>query len=344
MDHVGDGTGWSQYGGFGVEVFFVLSGFLITWLLCMEEDKRGAISLPSFYVRRSLRILPPALVYIACVSLLGLLGLAELAPNEPLYSAFFIRNLMPNGGVHLGHFWSLAVEEQFYLLWPVAFLLLGSNRRRLIFTAGLMVAAPFWRHAMYGFSGGAMHINTFRFDLRYDALMVGCALALLRHAGELRRIAASRVFTSTPTALVALAAIVAGCAGLPVAALAPSLSFIGVAVLINYSVETPGGAIGSFLNWGPMVWTGQLSYSLYLWQQIFCWHSKLPWLGHFPQNIVLAFTAAALSYYLIEKPLAEFRRRVPYHSNPRLIYGLLRGSSVHVSAAKTLPATVLRSA
>ena len=65
-----------------------------------------------------------------------------------------------------------------------------------------------------------------------------------------------------------------------------------------------------------MVWIGQMSFSLYLWQQIFTWHSKLPWLGQFPQNIIAAFAAASLSYYLLETPLAAVRKRVPYLPNP----------------------------
>jgi peptidoglycan/LPS O-acetylase OafA/YrhL len=329
--HVSNGvTTLSQYGGFGVESFFVLSGFLITWLLCMEEDKRGAISLPSFYARRTLRILPPAFLYIAAASLLGVLGLAEVARNEPLYAAFFVRNLMADGGLHLAHFWSLAIEEQFYLLWPLVFLLLRSDRQRLILVAALIVVAPFWRHAMYGLAGGARWVNDRRFDLRYDALIVGCCLALLRHDGQFRWLPVNRVMKSTPAALVALGAIVAGCAGLPIRAFSASLSFIGVAAFINFSIECPNGVIGSFLNWGPMVWIGQLSYSLYLWQQIFCWHSKLPWLGQFPQNMIAAAVAAALSYYLLERPLADVRRRVPYLSNPRLLCSVFQLPAAHM--------------
>src|ERR1700680_1591869 len=176
--HLADGVSpWSQYGGFGVESFFVLSGFLITWLLCLEEDKRGVISLPSFYARRALRILPPAFLYIAAASILGLFGLANVARNEPLYCIFFIRNLMANGGQHLGHFWSLAIEEQFYLLWPLGFLLLRSDKRRLVFTGLLFVAAPFWKHLVFKLAGDAANVNSWRFDLRYDALMIGCCLA-----------------------------------------------------------------------------------------------------------------------------------------------------------------------
>jgi peptidoglycan/LPS O-acetylase OafA/YrhL len=257
LGHVSYGvTVWSKYGGFGVESFFVLSGFFITWLLCVEEDRRGAISLPSFYARRSLRILPPAFLYIASVSLLAVLGLADLAPKEPLYAAFFVRNLMADGGLHLAHFWSLAIEEQFYLLWPLLFLLLRSNRQRLVFTAALIVAAPFWRHAMYSMVGGAMWVNSWRFDLRYDGLMVGSCLALLRHDGQFAWLAGNRMIRSTPAALVALGAIVAGCAGLPMRALSASLSLIGVAAFINHAVECPEGMIGSFLNWRPIVCVG----------------------------------------------------------------------------------------
>lgn len=322
--HVGDGVSeWSQYGAFGVESFFVLSGLLITWLLCIEEDKRGTISLPSFYARRALRILPPAFLCIACVSTLSLLGLADVARNEPLYCAFFVRNLMPNGGLHLGHFWSLAIEEQFYLLWPVTFLLLRTSRRRLIFTGALMLLAPFWREAVSRLAGGAEYVNSWRFDLRYDALMAGCCLALIRYHPRLRRVATHRVFRSTPVALAAIGAIVVGCVSLPVRAFSPSLTFIGVAAFINFAVQTPGGVIGSFLNFGPLVWIGQLSYGLYLWQQVFCWRSKLPWLGQFPQNIIMAFAAASCSYYLLEKPLADVRRRVPYLSATMLFSGVI---------------------
>jgi peptidoglycan/LPS O-acetylase OafA/YrhL len=98
-----------------------------------------------------------------------------------------------------------------------------------------------------------------------------------------------------------------------------NLAFVGVAAFINFAVERENGVIGGFLNWGPMLWMGQLSYSLYLWQQIFCWRSQIPWLGQFPQNIVAALGAAALSFYLLETPLAKIRKRVPYLDNPHFL-------------------------
>jgi peptidoglycan/LPS O-acetylase OafA/YrhL len=320
--HLADGvTPWSRYGAFGVESFFVLSGFLITWLLCVEEDKRAVISLPSFYARRALRILPPAFLYIAVASLLALVGLADIAHNEPLYCVFFVRNLMHNGGLQLGHFWSLAIEEQFYLFWPVGFLLLRSDRRRLIFGMALFVAEPFWQHLVYRLAGGATNVNSWRFDLRYDALMAGCCLALVRHDTQLRRLVSNRSLRSMPAALLALGAIVAGCAGLPVRAFSADFSFIGVAAFINYAIERTNGPIGSVLNWRPLMWIGQLSYSLYLWQQLFCFHSLLPWVGQFPQNVIASLAAAMFSFYALEAPLAQVRKRIPYLPNPKVFFG-----------------------
>lgn len=306
---------WSINGAFGVEIFFVVSGFLITWLLCVEEDKRGEISLPSFYIRRALRILPPAYLFIAVVSVLSFFGWASIGRAEPLYATFFVRNLMPNDADvhHLGHFWSLAIEEQFYLVWPPIFLLLKTNQRRLIFAGSLFLIAPFWKHLAVKLAGGPANVNFSRFDLHYDALVVGCCLALIRHEGKLLQ---SQFFRSAAAAILALALIVAGRAGLPSQGFADSLSYVGVALFINVAIQRTDGIIGFTLNAAPIVWIGQLSYSLYLWQQIFCWKSRIPWLGEFPQNVVAALAAAALSFYALEQPLAAVRKRVPYFPNP----------------------------
>src|SRR6266478_1710213 len=97
-------------GNFGVEVFFVLSGYLITWLLLTEESVDGSFRLRAFYARRALRILPPALFYIACVSTLGLLGVIAMKLWDVVPCIFFFRNLTTGANV-TEHFWSLAIEE-----------------------------------------------------------------------------------------------------------------------------------------------------------------------------------------------------------------------------------------
>ena len=106
-------------GGWGVTVFFVISGFLITHLLVLEETRSGRISLGAFYARRALRILPPALAYLAVVAVAAFAGWVRVTPTDLLSSVFFFRNLTQSPDLYTAHFWSLSIEEQFYLCWPL---------------------------------------------------------------------------------------------------------------------------------------------------------------------------------------------------------------------------------
>ncbi|MBV8782143.1 MAG: acyltransferase, partial [Phycisphaerae bacterium] len=110
-------------GQFGVEIFFVLSGFLITMLLLREEQKHGRIDLKMFYIRRGFRILPPAMTYLLVVAVLAIVGVST-ASGDLATSALFVRNFFSWGSTDTGHFWTLAIEEQFYLLWPLALVVL----------------------------------------------------------------------------------------------------------------------------------------------------------------------------------------------------------------------------
>src|SRR5271156_418327 len=108
---------FAREGAFGVDMFFVLSGFIITTLLLQEEIKSGSFSVSRFYLRRAIRILPPALFYLLVVHLLSFWKLTEVSLADVARAAFFIRNYV-NGPWSTGHFWSLAIEEQFYLVLP----------------------------------------------------------------------------------------------------------------------------------------------------------------------------------------------------------------------------------
>jgi peptidoglycan/LPS O-acetylase OafA/YrhL len=111
-----------QVATLGVTVFFVISGYLITSLLLEEERRHGRISLSMFYLRRAFRIWPVAYAYIAVVAALQAAGALTLPRYNLLYAATFTMNLAPQGSWWLGHLWSLAVEEQFYFVWPAVFL------------------------------------------------------------------------------------------------------------------------------------------------------------------------------------------------------------------------------
>ncbi|HUA20951.1 MAG TPA: acyltransferase, partial [Bryobacteraceae bacterium] len=271
-----------EFGAFGVDIFFVLSGFLITWLLCTEEARYGSISLRAFYTRRALRILPPALTYLTMLLVLSAIGLVTVNSPDFFASLFFLRNVSP-GNPETAHFWSLSLEEQFYLLWPFLLVLLGSRRTRLRFAIGLLLVSPFWHWISYRLAGGPQFLNHMRFDQMYEPLLIGCCLALLRNDDKLLRYLRAPWLQARWFPLSAVGALIV---------LAPLrhgviFAYLLVALFINYAVEHPGGV----LNWGPVVWVGQLSYSLYIWQQLFCWDSPLTWFSRFPQNVIATLLA-----------------------------------------------------
>lgn len=309
-------------GPIGVDVFFVLSGFLITWLLLKEESRAGAISLRAFYARRALRILPPAYLFLAAASAWAWIHGRSPGTGVELASCFFFfRNLVFHGSKYLGHFWSLAIEEQFYLLWP-AFLVFGRPSRRLPITFALVVVAPVWRFLNYRLFG-VVEGDFMRPDLAYDGLLMGSLLALVRADAKQRRVLDRFTLAHGPvlaTVLVASFVLLQ----VPLTLMSPnhgrialSGSLAVVAVLIHLLVENRAGWVGRALESPSCVWLGRISYSLYLWQQPFLtrWNGSRVELA--PQAIVLPIVIAALSYAFVEKPLQALRSRVRYFAAER---------------------------
>lgn len=301
--------GFAGRGVHGVTLFFVLSGFLITWLLLEEEQRRGRFSLPDFYVRRAFRILPPVLLFLGGLMVLSAFMPLGIGVLDWLGCLFFFRNLTGDS-YYTAHFWSLAIEEQFYLLWPL--LLFGVPRRsRLWVTAILCGLAPFWRQVnMMLFE--AKNLNWSRADLMYDALLIGALLAQAqRHAGFRRLLAGPewRAYMAFAggIGMVALA-LVLPLPGFLLPTRIP-LELLGIALVIKVLVEGRGPWIQTMFEWRPVAWIGRISYSLYLWQQVFLpkvaaysWQ-KLPW------NVPLAVGFAIASYFLVELPALRWRER-----------------------------------
>lgn len=165
---------WIKGGGIGVDVFFVISGFVITRVLSREFNSSGRISLPSFYLRRTLRLWPALIV--CCAAFVWLVGLKQ---REWLPSVLYFSNFsrVESGYPRVfSHTWSLAVEEQFYLIWPVVLLVALKYRRGFETASGLAIAACLWRLHL---NDDASMMRMFNYlDTRADALMVGAALAL----------------------------------------------------------------------------------------------------------------------------------------------------------------------
>jgi len=301
----------------GVNLFFGISGFLITSRLLRERDLTGTVSLRAFYVRRAFRILPAALVYLAFVTVLALFGLLLLSTRELYGSLFFYRNYLgPQAGFYTNHFWSLSVEEHFYILWPslLVALCLFVPRRAAAYTLGLALAIAAWRQVAIVLSVASTgtlnrNFNT-RTDVRLDALLLGASAALaLWSSPRLRRFVES-VGLGWWCCLVVVYVCVAGHFGLRPTVWEGAL----VPMLLVWTVSHPSSVVGRALELPALRWIGRVSYSLYLWQQFFFppWTiaAPWPWLQRWPLAIPGALACAAASYYLIERPMTRVGHRL----------------------------------
>ncbi|MBN8736667.1 MAG: acyltransferase [Xanthomonadales bacterium] len=170
-------------GALGVQVFFVISGFLITSLLMSERQQTGTISLKNFYLRRVLRIFPASYTLILMLLVATLLGWLDLTARDFIFASTYTVNYYPHHPWQIGHLWSLSVEEQFYLLWPLALLLLRERRGLLLAIAAIFIG-PVVRAVIREY---VLHVNPASplsdmsiFPAMCDYLATGCALALLR--------------------------------------------------------------------------------------------------------------------------------------------------------------------
>ena len=302
--------GIGDYAHLGVVVFFVISGFLITTLLLSEHAKNKSVSLKLFYARRSLRIFPASYAYLACISLLWLAGLVHLQGRDLWHAATYTMNYTPGRAWEVGHLWSLSVEEQFYLLWPFAFVALGP-RRAIWAAASVILLAPVARSADRLFLIGTPYHDLEMFPMVADSLAMGCLLAGVR--GRIEQWGwYLRLFRPVYSfLLLALILLINRYMGHTVVwVFGTSIVNAGLAILIHRSVYKPGGWIGMALNWGPVAFVGVLSYSLYLWQQLFLDKHSGAWVNAFPQNLVFVFVAALGSYLILEKPANKLRHRL----------------------------------
>jgi peptidoglycan/LPS O-acetylase OafA/YrhL len=306
----GSGAGIGDTGRLGVFVFFVISGFLITTLLMHEYAAHRTISLKLFYARRSIRIFPATYGYLLVLGILSLLGIVPLTGRDFIHAVTYTINFEPDRSRQVGHLWSLSVEEQFYLLWPFAFAMLG--QRKAAWAAFLVlfvgIAARVVNRA---FLIGTPFHDLEMFPMVADTLATGCLLALLRERLE-KSALYLRLFHRGISAMLFLAALAINrYSGYTlVSVFGTTLFNLIIAVLIHRSVYLAGSRIGRFLNARPLIFVGVLSYSLYVWQQLFLNRDAHQWINAFPQNLPLAICAALASYYLLERPFLGLRHRL----------------------------------
>jgi peptidoglycan/LPS O-acetylase OafA/YrhL len=309
-------------GPFGVELFFVLSGYLITRLLLVERARTGTVSLRDFYARRALRLWPALWVYVAvCAIYAAATGGATgrgttrgIVPTVTFWSNWAVATGHQLG--LMGVTWSLSIEEQFYLVWPallLALVALGWRPRRIaVALVALAVAVTAWRTLMPGGTPLRLYYGS---DVRCDGLALGCAMACWLFAGPLPQRAATAFRVGAATAAVVIVAAVAvphlgasispehrGSLSAPLAALAVAAVTIAPTPVVVRLLEHP-----------LLRQLGILSYSLYLWHFV-VYHvvheSGLPSPVKLVVKVALTVVAAYLSRTLVERPFLRLKSRV----------------------------------
>jgi peptidoglycan/LPS O-acetylase OafA/YrhL len=298
-------------GNLGVRCFFIISGFLITTLIFKEQVSSGKFSLKRFYLRRSIRIFPAAFVLIGVIGALGALGELHLYPGDLLHALSYTMNYHAHRSWWLDHLWSLSVEEQFYLLWPGTIWLLGP-RRSLTGAFVVVLLAPIIRLVMwFGFHAGDTAM-TKQFQVIADALATGCLLSgyynRLRAIAWYERLQRSSLYI--PLALAILIGANISYLVHPWVFYVFGQTFANLATVacIDWCIVNSASK-AEVLNTRIFVYVGTLSYSLYLWQNIFLNPDADGWQYRLPLNLALACVAGVASYYLIERPFLKFKDR-----------------------------------
>lgn len=299
-----------DFANFGVRVFFVISGFLITSLLLKEHHRHGRISLKNFYLRRVFRIFPAFYAYFFVILAGSLAGLLVVKRADFAAAAFYVMNFRIRPSWYLGHLWSLSVEEQFYFLWPWVIALAGW-RWAARSAIAVFCLAPFLRIAIFYLMPSYRPAIGSMFPTVADALAIGCLLGVYRDVLWQRRwyrcLLESKWFFLVPV-LAFAANKLGGSVRFYLLFLVTGMN-LAVAISIDWSMRNADSRIGRMLELRPVVFLGIISYSLYLWQQpFFDYRDNVG--GSAAVRLACSVSAALASYYIIEKPCMRLRHRL----------------------------------
>lgn len=302
---------WHNGGFVGLDIFFVLSGYLITSLL-KAEHVNGGISIGRFYARRALRLYPTLLLLIA--SYLILAPVLWPADRRWLASGLAGTYLMDYGlafgnmSAAIGHTWSLGVEEKFYLLWPLLLPPLLRTRRPILWLLAAFVAATAWRYfVMLSWNWPQAY---FSFDTRMSGILLGAIAALAQ-------LTVSRSTVAIACAALAIAIAAPFMPSVPVhlttqaLTLSMTLAEICAFVIVLHASRHPTGPI---LASKPLAYIGRLSYGIYL------WHFPLvlvlrdaqhqPWWITLSATLVFSFVMAAMCLHFVDEPIKRWREKL----------------------------------
>jgi len=310
-------SGFGSGGIVGVDMFFCLSGFLITALLLDEHHERGRISLSAFYRRRAARLLPAMLVFVSVtVLIVAITGVDREATLRAVPAVLvYVENWWAAPGRDvgaLGHMWSLSIEEQFYLIWPAVVVLALRGRRGALVLVAILGVAWALIDRERSCAGGVYcvyHVYMAT-DTRMDQLLLGSLLAIGFHRGALAYVeekAAAALGWLALGFLVAFAFMT-----IPWNShLYDTVGMTGTALLtcivMGSVLRCPGGRLATVLSWRPLRAVGLVSYGIYLWDGLFLVLLRDGTsLGQYQRAVlIVALTAGAavLSWRFIERPI-----------------------------------------
>ena len=295
-------------GDFGVTIFFVISGFLITSLLLKEKVLKHRISLKSFFIRRALRILPLAYLYLIILLILDGFGLITV-PISDYLSGFFYFNNWYTQTSYINHYWSLSVEEQFYLSFP--FLLKYARLKHFIWVCILfLLATPVITYM----SQHQVFLHEFFVAIlplvKFHPIITGCLMAVV----VFQQLIPFEKFTSVFVKLIILAIVIMTYKIASPADINRVICPVFIAVFIVVNIYPKKDLIFWLLNSRLMNYIGLISYSLYIWQQLFTFNN-MPWRDAFCYadsalfNLSALFIVAYLSYTYFEKPFLSLKKK-----------------------------------
>jgi peptidoglycan/LPS O-acetylase OafA/YrhL len=308
-------------GDLGVSAFFVLSGFLITRLLVRERERTGEVSIRRFYLRRTMRIFPAYYAFLllsyALDARAGQLWSNTLLANSLTYTVNYFNAFNHHPSTSVAHAWSLAVEEQFYLLWPLAFVILAPRGRRALVTGVGLAAlgAVAWRSWLFlGAHVDPSYVYN-AFDTRLDNLGVGCMLALAVDCDTVVA-AAGRVAQRSWFPILTLALLLTSRLAMPESyhySIGFTVDALLVAILIVQLLQLYRTRLWSWLEWPTVRYLGAISYPIYLYHQ---WGAsvgrRIAGDAHafeFAAGVMATIVLASGSYYVIERPFLKLKAR-----------------------------------
>jgi peptidoglycan/LPS O-acetylase OafA/YrhL len=298
-------------GALGVSLFFALSGYLITAILLEERERTGRISLPSFYARRALRLYPALIVLVVAATVAAWVQDVGNPVPDAIAALLYLTDFYAQFDVHLNlllHTWSLAVEEQFYLVWP-AVLIVGLARGwRLDLVTGVAILGGIASVAALELFVGADKVPYITFLPTSNLPMIGggVLLALMLRTRRGTRLCAR--FSGTAAAAAALAVLGLGM----VCGSAVAFAVLPVVVPVAHLLLHRESAISRVLSLRPVVWLGERSYGFYLWHYPVLLSLSL----HVESELVvglaglaIVLAATELSWRYVELPFLRRKRR-----------------------------------